>query len=362
MTPLLEACRLGHKRVSRILEENGASKEHRDSVRHWNATDWGQEHERQLEAAERTRNRSYDKPWLAVKKNPNGNNSAPEKLRQAASQSSGGVSDGQGLLSDGGGSSSDSTDGRNPERARSGTIRKLTRANTGTMPALPNINSTKLGGLTRTWTEEGGTSKELITAKFYPSPVPFSNPSLTTDAERTHNAYGQWRMTQNLRPVDLRSRVERSQSDRTAWQGEFRQIFKQYEHQVTESFRKKAKLVPVGYNYNYRFQGQHSPYMTNPFIAVEDDRKAPSSRLSRQKSLLDTGPLLKRLTSVNSVDTVSVSSRRTAGVGAGHKGKRDPEWSYASSSVDSAAAAKMIMNAFRRRKPNAFSSSTTIEQ
>ncbi|XP_071800293.1 uncharacterized protein [Asterias amurensis] len=353
MTPLLEACRLGHKTVGRILVENGADEEHRDSVRHWNAMDWEQEHERQVEAADRTRNRSYDKPWLADKKSAS--NSVPGKPRRRSASLSGVPDDGQqGLSDDGDSTSTVSTDGGStPHRARCVGLRRLTRAKT--MSALPNINSAKVVGLTRTWTEESNMSKELITAKFYPSPVPFSNPSLTTDAEKTHNAYGQWRMTQNLRPVESSVSSGGEPHDRAAWQGEFRQIFKRYEHQVTESFRKKAKVNPVFSN-QFRLQSQFS---VNPSIAIEEDRKAPSSRLSRRQSFLDNGQLLKRFPSVNSIDTASNTSRRTNVNIGGLKGKRDMESN--TSSVDTNAAAKMVMNAFRRRKSNAFvGSSSTI--
>ncbi|XP_038068753.1 ankyrin repeat domain-containing protein 63-like [Patiria miniata] len=349
MTPLLEACRLGHERVARIMVDNGANVERRDGVRHWNALDWQQEHDRHLHATDRARNRSYDKPWLTGKKTAGEGESELGQLRRTTSMPGISQSDSHGLSDER--SSSESLDiSTTPDRARSVPQRSLSRAKT--MPAMPNLNSAKLVGVTRNWIGEGG-SKELIRAKFYPSPVPFANPRLTTDAERTHNAYGQWKMTQNLHPVNSFSSSQCSQNDSALWRGEFRQIFKRYENQVSKSFRRKARVPPPGYH----FRSHSPPQLVHPSITVDSDRKAPSSRLSRRQSNMDMGLTLKRLPSVNSIDTASVSSRR--GTSSAVKGgKREPESS--TSSIDSAGAAKMVMNAFRRRKSNAFSSSSSI--
>ncbi|XP_022100213.1 ankyrin repeat domain-containing protein 50-like [Acanthaster planci] len=349
MTPLLEACRLGHERVARTLVENGAKVERRDGVRHWNAVDWQQEHDRHVEATNRARNRSYNKPWLSTK-NTSVGKSEPGQLRRATSLPGISGSDCHGLSD--GRSSSESMDPIVPERAQSVPRHTLSRAKT--MSVLPTLNSAKLVGVTRNWISDTG-GKELIRAKFYPSPAPFANPQLTTDAERTHNAYGQWRMTQNLHPVNSLSSRQHNQSDSAIWQKEFRQIFKRYENQVSKSFRRKARVPPPG----YRFRSHSPPQITQPSITVDGDRKAPSGRLSRRQSNLDFGPPLKRLPSVNSIDTSSVSSRKaTAPSSAVKGGRRDPDSS--SSSVDSAGAAKMVMNAFRRRKSTAFSSSSSI--
>ena len=231
MTPLLEACRLGHKSCADVLiDEGSASKDHRDDIRKWNAKEWSDEYDKNNVQTGVIRCRTYDKPWLQTAEinqskmladNPSDGKREVIRPKMSANNSS----DGKRAVS---ASSTAAT-------AESKTI-KLTRS--ASDPLNQNLThaqayKTKMNLVNRSWTDP---KSNPIKVNFYPSPAPFSL-GYHLDESRP-NTSQPWRFTSKSR------RLSSLGENEDQWSEEFRQLYKRFEIEVTRSYRQKAK-TPV---------------------------------------------------------------------------------------------------------------------
>ena len=231
MTPLLEACRLGHKSCADVLiDEGNASKDHRDDIRKWNAEEWSDEYDKNNLQTGVIRCRAYDKPWLqkaeinqskVLVDNPSDGKRAVIRPKIQASNSS----EGKRAVS---ASSTAAAAGRKTPR--------LTRSTSDSLN--PNLShaqayKTKMNLVNRSWTDP---KSNPIKANFYPSPAPFSL-GYHLDESRP-NTSQPWRFTPKSR------RYPSLGENEDQWSEEFRRLYKRFEIVVTRSYRQKAK-TPV---------------------------------------------------------------------------------------------------------------------
>ncbi|XP_072017260.1 uncharacterized protein [Amphiura filiformis] len=237
MTPLLEACRLGHKLCAKMLtDEGGASEAHKDNIRKFNAQDWSDEYDKTHVDIDVVRDRTYDKPWL-LPKNPKQHSkrrqisseqtrASSESLRawrgRDESRSLRGTSEITESAHRAGSASSMPINSGRPAPAT-----RLTRSLSDPERKLTQAYKTKLNLINRSWANSDRKSK-AIRVNFYPSPAPFSaNYHIDEKISRSE-----------------RMEFKRFRDSEEEWSQEFRQLYRRFEVEVTRSYRTKAVPPP----------------------------------------------------------------------------------------------------------------------
>nr|XP_054764424.1 uncharacterized protein LOC129271092 [Lytechinus pictus] len=332
MTPLLEACRQGHQRVAQMLEDHGASIEVKDSILHWGPTDWRRDHEQRV-IEEAPRRRSYDKPWLR-------NKDAWARKRTVSLSTLRNGSDGLPSISISRASHLMEDDVFLPpaivvsltksEDAISSPRNSLQREK-----KLPST-STKRRMLFKPWVQDLSKG-QVITATFAPAPA-------TSETLQMHSAPHSSSTTSLSRQRGKNHRNTQSDTGPDYQQSHFKQIFQRYEIQSSDSFRQCAKTPE---------------HMKVPDIQPIIEQMTPrqthhahaSGKLTRQQSRLNMSGSSRLSSSSSSIDLNAGRKSKAGDLRTRDRG-RPFEDSASSVSSEDSSAARMMMNAFRRRKGN----------
>lgn len=219
MTPLMEACRLGHKECSSVLRNVGLSDETVcDKILGWNAQKWATERDREVEARQRKRS-LYEKPWL---ENSKGKQNSPTDVLISSLSSN----DGSWFTRSVSLSSSVS----------SSCLSSTTEPRQEKLPMLKCRRRIKIEKIKRNWVAET-VSKNTIEVKYQPSPLNYA----VISANRVPGGISTGKKT---RPVGLKMHQLPEHYNSQPWLDDFKQIFRQYELQVTDSYRKTA-VAPI---------------------------------------------------------------------------------------------------------------------
>ena len=329
MTPLLEACRMGHEAIEQLLEKHGASVDAKDAVMRWGPAEWRRDYQRRA-AENAPRRKSYDKPWVQMNM---------RNMKRSVSLSS--IHDARNNLPS---ISNSSTSNRSeldddvfvppptiivsPTKGENAT----TEPPLGTESRSLNLQTTtasKRRMLFKPWIKDLAKG-EIITAVFSPAPATASC-LLTQTAPNGASTF-------SLSKQRIKTKKHKDDlSASSKFQNSFKQIFQRYEIQSSGSFRQRAKIQESLKKLEIQPEcEQVQPKHGNAKLIRQQSRMnvAGNSRLSSSSSSLD-------LNSGRKMKTGDLRARATERV------KIDDA---ASSSSEESAAARLMMNAFRKRK------------
>lgn len=214
MTPLMEACRLGHKECSSVLRNVGFADETLcDNILGWNAVKWTTEREREIEARQRKRS-LYEKPW---RENAKGKyDLVGEGLSTTLSSNEGSWPSSRSISVS---SSLNSVSTTEPARE-------------GKLPMLKCRRKLKIEKIKRNWIAEV-VNKNVTEVKCQPSPIGYA----ATTADRVPSGTPSRKFVTQTNQSSTLCKSE-------PWLNNFKQIFRQYELQVTDSYR-RAAVAPI---------------------------------------------------------------------------------------------------------------------